>query len=296
LEVELIRLSDMLLKPAAAHLDAENLVIVPDGALHLIPFAALPDPRPRPGESAPLVAGHQIVNLPSASTLQLLRGRASRRVAPRQLAVLADPVFSPEDPRVSHPRPAALQSFPRLPFSEKEAEAILSLVPHQNRLAAIGFAANRRAVLGGLLAKYRYIHFATHGLTSGPLEGSGLVLSSIDENGTPQEAILRASEVSQLNLAAELVVLSACGAQSSQGTATLARSFLDAGASRVLVSSWDVSDRAAARFMTYFYRNLLVDKDSPAVALRKAQESMRAVPSWSSPYYWASFSIQGDWR
>ena len=296
LEVELIRLSDMLLKPAAAHLDAETLAIVPDGALHLIPFAALPDPRSRPEEREPLVSGYQIVNLPSASTLPLLRDRAGRRAAPRQLAVLADPVFSPEDPRVSQPGPSTLQPFPRLPFSEKEAEAILSLVPRQNRLAALGFAANRRAVLDGLLDNYRFIHFATHGLTSGPLKDSGLVLSSIDENGKIQEPILRDSEVSQLNLAADLVVLSACGTQSSEGMTALARSFLDAGASRVLVSSWSVSDRATARFMTYFYRKLLVEKHSPAAALRKAQESMRAEPSWASPYYWASFAIQGDWR
>jgi CHAT domain-containing protein len=82
-----------------------------------------------------------------------------------------------------------------------------------------------------------------------------------------------------------------------EGLVGLTRAFMHAGAARVLVSLWDVNDEATAELMTRFYRQLLgPEKLSPAGALRAAQLSMARDPRWSSPYFWAGFSLQGEPR
>ena len=246
------RLSKMLLAPVAAQLGTRRLVIVADGALQYLPFAALPTPSPQTLEKMadprPLILKHEIVSLPSASVLAVLRRElAGRQAAPRTVAVLADPVFAPDDARVKRSLAAnrSLASQPnqpaqnavassapsltlkrairsvrseneslalrRLLFSRDEAEAILSLTPQQSGLEALDFRANRKLAMSDELAQYRMIHFSTHGLLdSRQPELSGLVLSLVDEAGRPQEGFLRLHEIYNLRLNADLVVLSAC--------------------------------------------------------------------------------------
>ncbi len=312
-------LSDALLGPAIGELGNKRLLIVSDGGLHYVPFAALPVPRAE-GPRRPLLVDHEIVHLPSASVLALLRRElAKRSAAPATLAVVADPVFQADDSRLSLDSTQARavresdrdlerasrdfgDRFERLPFSGLEAEAILSLVDESERLRAVGLEASRELMLSGRLERYRILHVATHGLLNDRHPAlSGLVLSLFDESGQPREGLLRAHELFDLRLSADLVVLSACRTAlgrevRGEGLVGLTHAFFYAGAARLVVSFWNVSDQATAELMKRFYVGMLRDGLPPARALRAAQLSMLGEPRWQEPYYWAGFALQGDWR
>jgi len=309
-------LAQVVVEPVAASLTAPHLVIIADGALTGVSFAALP----LAGEDeAPLLGDRfEITRLPSASVGVALE-RRSPVAAPRgRLAVVADPVFEPDDPRLRGERMASVASTPsagaatepvisvtraagvgrisRLEGAGEEARAIASFVPPKARRLLLGFDADRRKILDGAVSGYRVVHFATHGLVLGKL--SGLVLSQVDRQGQPIDGFLRSWEVYDLGLQADLVVLSACKTGmghylAGEGMMGLSRAFLAAGASQVLVSLWDVDDRATAALMERFYRAYLVDGQSPSRALHQAQEWMRAQPQWRSPHDWAGFVLQG---
>lgn len=152
------------------------------------------------------------------------------------------------------------------------------------------------------LGRYRIIHFATHGLLDSERpELSGLVFSLVDEGGKPQNGFLDLQDVYNLDLSAELVVLSACETGRGkevrvEGIVGLARGFMYAGAPRVVASLWRVDDVATAELMKLFYTAMLKDGKRPAAALREAQVSMWRQKRWNSPYYWAPFIIQGEWN
>ncbi len=233
------------------------------------------------------------------------------------IAVVADPVFGANDPRLQPrservadadtpgvalrgaARPGA-EVFPRLPHTRGEAMAILDLVPRESSYSALGFEASKQAVLSGKLAEYRLVHFATHGdLDTDQPALSRILLSQVDRLGRPVEGSLRAHEIYNLRLPADLVVLSGCetalGRESrGEGLLGLARGFMYAGASRVMVSLWKVSDRGTAELMKAFYRGLLLQGLAPAAALRQAQLEIRA--DRPHPFYWAGFVVLGDWR
>jgi CHAT domain-containing protein len=226
----------------------KRLLIVASGGLEYLPFAALPIPSNENGYQ-PLITEHEIVNLPSASVLSVIRREtAGRAAAPKTVAVLADPVFETKDPRLlmatkrrgagqesavntrstaeaSSPASGGLDCSPflravrsmgrdglsRLLFSREEADAIADLVPARSLLKATGFQASRPKALSGELSNYRIVHFATHGLLNSEYpELSGLALSLVDENGKAQDGFLRMHEIYNLRLPADLVVLSAC--------------------------------------------------------------------------------------
>jgi CHAT domain-containing protein len=326
------QLSRMILAPAAAQLRGKRLLIVTDGALAYVPFAILPT-----HEGRPLIAEHEIVNLPSASALALLRQQEQGRTQPpKAVAVLADPVFSKDDPRVAPPPPAVdsvatsryargkpEDSFEadlpahllqrsvsdvgqlhlgRLPFTRLEAQAIAALASQDQHLEALDFQASRTTATSPDLAQYRIVHFATHGLLdSRHPELSGLVLSLVDEHGQPQNGFLELEDIYNLSLAADLVVLSACetglGKQvDGEGLVGLTRGFMYAGASRVMASLWRVDDEATAQLMQKFYQGVLKNGQTPAQALRTAQLWMQSQSRWKQPYYWAGFVLQGEWK
>ncbi|MCA1817752.1 MAG: CHAT domain-containing protein, partial [Acidobacteria bacterium] len=192
--------------------------------------------------------------------------------------------------------------IPRLPGTRKEADQILALVPATSSKQSFDFAANRAAVTGTDLSQYRYVHIATHGfLDSQHPELSGIVLSMVDEKGDPQDGFLRLHDVFNLKLPAELVVLSACqtglGKEvKGEGLVGLTRGFMYAGAPRVMVSLWSVSDEGTAELMTRFYKGMLRDGLRPAAALRAAQVSMYGDKRFALPYFWAAFTLQGEWQ
>jgi CHAT domain-containing protein/Tfp pilus assembly protein PilF len=312
-------LSQMILEPAAAQLGQKRLLIVSDGALQYVPFAALTVPKSlsKDSISEPLIVTNEIVSLPSASTLAVLRKELKgRKPASKTLAVLADPVFSSNDERFQGTgKQGNLQeqqlarsaresgvTFDRLPFTRQEADRILSLVPPAQRMQSLDFAANRATATNSELSQYQIVHLATHGiLNSKNPELSGVILSLFDEQGTPQNGFLRLHDIFNLNLPAELVVLSACqtglGKEvKGEGLMGLTRGFMYAGAPRVLVSLWNVDDEGTSELMTRFYKKMLQDGQKPTAALRAAQIEMWQEKQWQSPYYWSAFTLQGEWK
>ena len=152
------------------------------------------------------------------------------------------------------------------------------------------------------LSQYRILHFATHGLlNSRQPELSGLVLSLVDRDGHAVSGFVGLSDIYNLRAPVDLVVLSACSTAlgkevRGEGLVGLTRGFMYAGASSVLASLWKVDDEATAELMKRFYANLLQGGMTPAEALRAAQNSIRQEPQWSSPYFWAGFTLQGEYR
>jgi CHAT domain-containing protein len=387
------QLSQMVLAPAVSDLGHKRLVLVTDGSLQHVPFAMLPVSQHN-GEQPPaienqvasaqagapalqksahyLVEDHEIVSLPSASTVAELRKEiAGRKPAPGLVAVLADPVFEPTDPRVhiapaetgetaktqapskgtpgsnkaeaTTAEPVALAEnstagkpadspirgsgraeentrilehlavgdaaptsgqleIPRLPFTRQEADRIMKLASAKDSLEALDFRASLATATSTDLGHYRYLHFATHGyLDSEHPELSAIVLSLVSKNGQPEPGFLRANDIYNLKLRADLVVLSACetglGKEiRGEGIVGLTRGFMYAGVPRVIVTLWSVNDRATEELMAAFYQKLLKDKLPSAEALRQAQITMLKSKQWSSPYYWAAFVQQGEWR
>jgi CHAT domain-containing protein/tetratricopeptide (TPR) repeat protein len=313
---ELEDLAALVIAPVAASLNRPRIALALDGALQFVPFSVLPQRGPD-GNAAPLLAQHEVIEVPSTSVLAL----SPRGAAPAQrktLAVFADPVVEPSDPRFGAARPElfaatanehgfAARSFAavdlgRLLSTGYEGEAIAALVPDASRLLARGFAANRDAVLDSDLEGFRYIHFATHGLVDARYPGlSALVLSQFDQQGRPLDGFLRLNDIYNLKLDAELVVLSACETAlgrevRGEGLIGLTQGFMTAGARSVVASLWQVPDRATAELMRQFYSYMLDEGLAPAAALRKAQLASAAERRWSDPYFWGGFVLVGDWR
>jgi CHAT domain-containing protein len=322
LSSQIANLSRILLGPVAAKLGTTRLLIVADGALLYIPFQILNAGN----DQRPLVVDHEIVNEPSASALALLVNETkNRKPAPNSVAVLADPVFESDDPRIASTARSATSArtgqvqetefhqalrdvnlsgdghIPRLLASRDEAKAIMSVAPWRSGFEAMDFEASRATVMKGDLSNYRIVHFATHGLLNNEHpELSGIVLSLFDQQGQPQDGYLRLHDIYNLKLPVDLVVLSACNTGlgkdvKGEGLIGLTRGFMYAGASSVVASLWKVDDEATAELMRLFYGNMLRDGLSPAAALRKAQVTMSQQKRWQSPYYWAGFVIQGQY-
>jgi CHAT domain-containing protein/tetratricopeptide (TPR) repeat protein len=324
-------LSNMVLGPAAELLGRKRLVIVSEGVLQYIPFAALPPPQSKGlASKTPLVVEHEFINLPSATTLAVVRRELSNRIpAQKMVAVFADPIFSKSDKRVINHQPGKDEGeatamtpaiidaetaarefgirgdFEPLVYSRFEAKAISSLVQAGGCKLALDFEASRATAMSPELTSYRIIHFATHGLLNSEHPAlSGLVLSMVDVNSNPQDGFLRLQDIYNLNLPADLVVLSACKTGlgkdiKGEGLVGLTRGFMYAGAARVMSSLWTVSDKATSELMRNFYKAMLEENGmSPAAALHDAQIKMwrKEKGKLSHPYYWAGFILQGDWR
>ena len=303
---------------------SKRLLIVPDGSLQYIPFAALPLPG-LDRNKAFLIDHFELIVSPSVSVLGSLRKEGAKKPPPTATAaIFADPVFQLDDPRVltSHElskkgmqeRPPAFGrstsdlpgtvDFLRLPASRDEANAIARILRSRNPEAvhvALDFDANRNYIMADGLKRFRLIHFATHGIVnSSHPEMSGLILSLIDRRGRKQDGYLRLGDIYQLKLSADLVVLSSCESAlgknlESEGIIGLPRGFLYAGAKGVIASLWRVSDEATSGLMASLYTRIW-QGESPSSALRAAQLEMLHGGRWAKPYYWAAFVLQGDYR
>jgi CHAT domain-containing protein/tetratricopeptide (TPR) repeat protein len=308
------RMSRELLGPLSGKIGKRRIVVVAPAALQYVPFAALPvdfskactpnDDRRWP---EPLIFRHQIVQVPSLAVLAALRNRTARRKpTPDLIAILADPVFGPYDDRLRLLKGAAAgdeesdAKLRRLPYTEGEANAILSALPGARRLRLLGFDATRDLAVKGKLDSFQIIHFATHALPNPTVPASSaIVLSRYDSQGRRLNGRLQASDVEDLNLSADLVVLSACGTALGQeipgeGLVGLTQAFFSAGSPRVVVTLWNVNDQSSVRLMETFYKRLR--QDGPAAALQRAQVEMWQSKTRSAPYFWAQFVLQGEWR
>lgn len=323
------RLSEMVLGPVAHGIDGKRVVVVADGALQYVPFGVLPIPR-RQGEPVPMIVEHEMVNLPSASTLAVLREQTRhRRPARGSVAVFDDPVFGANDPRLEKGSASATSAgpgagsdsddaavhalrdagilrdgvrfVPRLVGTRREAEAILASVPAETAFRASGFDASVTNVLNADLSSYRVVHFATHGVYNTETPAlSGLILSLVDAKGKPQDGFLRLNDIYNMNLPVDLVVLSACNTAlgrrvRGEGLVGIVRAFLYAGASRVVASLWKVDDESTSELMSLFYQGMFESHLSPPAALRRAQVTMWSRARSRSPYYWGAFVLQGEW-
>ena len=313
-------LSQLLLEPAADLLEAkQRLAIMADGPLQALPFGALPSPRAEPA-GTPLILDHEVVHLPSASVVEFSRReRQTQKEPTKLLAIFADPVFGPGDPRLADsPQESTSQTATgrfwqeltlrgapaRLPHSAREAQRIVEGLPPEQVHLAMGFEASREAVLSAELHDFRIVHLATHGFLHEKYpQLSGLIFSLFDAEGKALDGHLHLQDIYGLDLAADLVVLSACETAlgrdiPGEGLLGLTHGFLQAGTARVLASLWPVDDEATAHLMIQFYDALLDDELSAAAALRQAQIALwnSTESPWHHPYYWAGFVMNGEWR
>jgi CHAT domain-containing protein len=256
-----------LWQPVADRITARKIILVPHGALHYLPFAALVAP-----DGGFLGDRYAMRLLPSASVLKFLRPASPSGRAP--LLALGDPDLG--DPRYD------------LRFAEEEARTVAGIVPGSRVLLRKDASkANFKAAHGA----FARIHFATHGEFNAdqPL-ASGLHLAK-DGGG---DDLLKVSELYSMKLNADLVTLSACETglgkvANGDDVVGLTRGFLYAGASSIVASLWSVDDKATALLMETFYRNLsTMNKEE---ALRQAQATTRK--SFPQPFFWAAFQLTG---
>lgn len=304
-------LGNLLLSPLAPFLRDRKLVIVADGPLEQLSFASLRDPIDPAGR--PIGHVRELTYLPSAGTVLALHRQ--RVDAPplftRELAVLADPVFLKNDPRLrpsstqfgipdtlrAATRAIGLGEIPRLLYSRIEGETVARCA--RNPMKFFDFDASRETFLSGRLNRVRVLHFAAHGFSnSDDPDLSGLVLSLVGRDGRPRDGFLQFQDVYNSQIGADLVVLSACQTAigksfKESGMMTLSGAFLHAGASRVLSTLWKIDDAATAELMRIFYRELLGNSRTPSSALRIAQTELAQNPRWKSPYYWGAFTLRG---
>ncbi len=284
----------------------DRLIVSPDGALHYLPFAALPLPD-RDGRARFLLSDYEITRVSSASAMVAGSLTEPRADATMGIAVFADPIMARNDPRQTsgiEPGPGRqawltdLDRLQRLEWSAEEAASIAALTEPGTSLVITGPSATRDAVLSADLRRYRFVHFATHSFVDTEYPAlSGLVLSRTGAAG-PGEGLLQVDQISRLSMNADLVVLSACETAlgreiRGEGLVGLVQGFFLAGARQVVASLWRVPDRATAELMELFYRKQILDHQPPAAALRAAQIELAQARRWADPYYWASFVVQG---
>jgi CHAT domain-containing protein/tetratricopeptide (TPR) repeat protein len=316
-------LGQMILAPVAHQLAGRRVIVVADGALNYVPFQVLSS-----GHRL-LIEDSEIINAPSASILGQLRQELSKRKpAEKILAAFGDAVFpsnyAERKKSDASQQLATRQNDNRLwrTASRDIGVAGDSLKPEQiqqlfyaglelknirelagpGSFLATGFDATREKLESTDLSQYSILHLATHGVLDPKRpEQSGFLLSLIDRDGHSQDGFITMKDVYRLQVPVDLVVLSACRTGLGkevlgEGLIGLTRGFMHAGASSVASTLWRVDDEATAELMKYFYANMLQHNMTPAAALRDAQNTIRQDPRWSSPHYWAAFTLQGEYQ
>jgi CHAT domain-containing protein/tetratricopeptide (TPR) repeat protein len=297
-----------LLEPAGPYLTKKSkLVIIPDGILNYLPFEVLLT------DNKGIGAGNSFSGLPylvkkypvsygqSASVLKsLLSGQKEVRLSDpgnKKLVAFGDPVYQNSNDTSQ----TSLETYKRLDNSGKEIENIASFFKKGNADTYLRNDATEENVKrDDELKKFNYVHFATHGfIDETKPDFSSLVLTQ-DKN-SEEDGFLQATEIFNLKLNADLVVLSACQTGlgklvRGEGMVGLTRAFMYAGSPTVMVSLWSVSDASTATLMGEFYRNLVKEKLDKTDALRKAQLFMLGNEKFAHPFYWAPFVLIGDWR
>jgi CHAT domain-containing protein len=323
-------LSRMVLSPVAEELRGRRrVIVVADGALNYVPFQIMSASSDGGGD--PLVAAYEVVNAPSASVLGQLREEAARRRPhARTLAAFGDPVFlsnyamrkgagpGPEVAALRRMEEEGIASRLRdvpiegdslnpatarpLFFAALELANLRAAAAGADTLVASGFDATPERLQATDLSDFAILHFATHGSLD-PLhpEKSGLLLSTVDTEGRERPGFVGLRDIYSLRAPVGLVVLSACRTAlgkevPGEGMIGLTRGFMYAGASSVVSSLWKVNDEATSELMKRFYENMLRRGMTPAEALGAAQNSIRQGTRWRSPYYWAAFTLQGEYR
>src|SRR5215831_13579227 len=324
-----------VVEPAATVIADKRLLVVAGGALNYIPFEALL----KNGDGADyaslnyLVKTNEIVYSPSASVIAAIRQNSSG-AAGKSMLLVADPVFSADDPRAkgtgtaaasgetrglglgleaavndvtassdASPASAGGLHLARLSGTRTEADEISKIAKGGGAQADLwtDLNASEDNVKARDVAGYRYVHVATHGLLDADRpQFTGVVLSLVGNK--TNDGFLRTDEIFNLKLGSPLVMLSACETglgkeKRGEGVIGLTRAFMYAGAPTVGVSLWSVADKSTADLMTDFYKRLLAPTPtSAATAMRDAQLAMINGKKYSAPFYWAPFVLVGEWK
>ncbi|HNC44064.1 MAG TPA: CHAT domain-containing protein, partial [Acidobacteriota bacterium] len=312
----LAKLSAQLLRPLALPASINRLIVVRSDVLNWVPLAALPLPE-KP--ALPLLAQCEISYAPSATFASRLLQRESGSIHQAEsMLVMADPVFTLADSRL--PQVARLSGtkserveiadsthpfrglrFSRLPASSAEA-ALIERLFKGKVIKKLGVDASR-SILSEIKAdEYQMIHLATHSVIREKDPAlSGLLFSLLDAQGNAQDGFLTLTDIANLPLKADLVVISACQTADGkliegEGPLSFSRAFLLAGARTVIGTQWAVDDKATSELMKLFYEQLLTRHLPPVKALRQAQLQMLKNTTYQSPEHWAAFECYGDWR
>jgi CHAT domain-containing protein/tetratricopeptide (TPR) repeat protein len=288
-----------LVAPAALPSSVRSLIVVPDDALAYLPFDTLQTP-----DGKWLIERCAVSYAPSLSSLREIRQRAALRTTPppKDLLALGDPYYGKNE---SASGPAAPSQdyfssgfvFPRLKFSGTEVQRIAALFPPKRTDVFVREQASERTLKRLNLDDYQIIHIAAHGLINDQNPMRSAVVLAQDPD-SPDDGFLQMREIYNLRMRADLVVLSACRSGRGQlvrgeGLEGLSRAFFYSGASAVMMSLWEVDDRAGARFMERFY-GFLRQGTPIADALRRAKLEMIGGKEAAHPYYWAGMVVSGE--
>jgi CHAT domain-containing protein len=272
----LAKLYQILIAPIATelpHNPDDRVIFIPQAALFLVPFPALQN-----AQGQYLIEQHTISTSSSIHALGLTQSQRQTIVPSANVAIVGNPTMPMFESQPLKP----------LPGSEKEAIALAQLF---NTKALIGNQATKSVVLQQI-QNAGIVHLATHGLldtVKGNFPGAIALAPTTEDNG-----LLSASEIFNLKLNANLVVLSACdtgrGEITGDGVVGLSRSFIAAGVPSVVVSLWAVDDYSTAVLMNHFYRHLKTQPNK-AIALRQAMLKTRQ--QYPNPIDWAAFTLVG---
>ena len=264
------RLYRSLISPVKSFIKGTKLIIVPQRCLFFAPFSSFIDEN-----GCVLSEKYQIQVIPSIHVLAMSMQSSSGKPIGNSLLV--------GDPEV---QPAGLS---RLPWAAEEVACLASLL---NSKPLLGAMATKSKLLE-LMPKASIIHIAAHGHE----ETGHIYLAPETSKATAHQALLTQSDILKFKLIARLVVLSCCdtgkGEVSSEGVIGIARSFLGAGASSVLVTLWKINDKFTKEFMTAFYEKILEGK-STCLALKETMNEFQRSREFKSFTFWAAFEIMGE--
>ena len=267
-------LYDAVLGPIEDLLDGDELIVVPDGALCLAPWAALRESL-------------RIRMVPSLTSLEVITDSPCEYHSKSGALIVGDPCLEKVTNNGGHP------IYKQLEYAQKEVEMIGEILESQ---PLTGKDATKEVVLQRI-ASVALVHIAAHGRE----ETGEIVLAPDPRWGskppTEEDCIMKMSDIQAVRLRARLVVLryshSGQGKVSSEGVVGMARAFLIAGARSVLATLWEIDDEATMTFMKSFYQQL-GSGESASVALQRAMKCLRDSHDFSAPKYWAPFVLIGD--
>jgi CHAT domain-containing protein len=270
------------------------LIVVPDGKLHLLPFAALVD------NGQYILTSHLVSVVPSGTVLHILEHRVKQTESPTNLPYVGVAAWTTNSPphtllasihrAVSGPERSELVA---LPESRHEVETIAADLPKPSTIL-LGASATETNFKQLPLDRFSVIHLALHGYVDPEIpDRSALVFAPQPQ--TTDDGLLQIREIRRLHLNADLVTLSACntgvGPVGEEGVASIVNAFIEAGSQSVVSTLWELEDHATAHLMTVFYDHL-GHHEEKAEALRQAKLEM--LNSGVPPYYWAAFVLDGE--
>jgi len=335
-EIKAKELYDILLSKAMEGAKpAEKLIIVPDGITGTLPFEALVVIKEKNSGKIVYVGDRWITSYYQSATALALTRQFRNSGAKKQFFALGNPVYSDSDPRYAAyreskpfvklpggnvsqyayrgltvvPKTASTGKsdsgweemvYPPLPETEEEVTQIARILGSKTALpdVLLNLSASETEFRNSPVGNYRYLHFATHADMPGKMKGIRepfIILGQVENKGT-DDGFLTLSEVLELPLDADMVVLSACSTGKGrmiegEGVANFARAFHHAGARSVVVSLWEVASEPAVEYMKMFYGHLKAGK-SRSEALGLARNRMKA--KYPNPFYWAVFILHGE--